>query len=325
MKRLLVLLLAALLCLPVSLTAIAAEPAENGVVKTWLFIKGIPDGPEVSKIIVELAEEASSVEAEGLTLVTADVKHEVGPAYLCDEEGVLTEEPSRFVAFDVGEAITDGESAGFDPFSGSVFSRDESAISIWADTYQVQLNAEKFVIDGEESELAVDENCIGNRICPDAALFQYRSTFTGTYMNNYTGEEEEVTLHLAAYEPESIAGGEKNPLIIWLHGQGEAGTDPDIAILGNQVSALAKDPIQSYFTAGDETGIYVLIPLHRDPQGYHRFLSAGEPGCGHEPHLYRGLLQRRLYDHQYAGHLSRNVRGRISAVRSIQLLSVRAG
>lgn len=40
--------------------------------------------------------------------------------------------------------------------------------------------------------------------------------------------------------------------IFWIHGQGEGGTDVDIAILGNKVTSLAKDPIQSYFTAKNQ-------------------------------------------------------------------------
>mgnify|MGYP003378153178 CR=1 FL=1 len=43
-----------------------------------------------------------------------------------------------------------------------------------------------------------------------------------------------------------------------LAGKGEGGTDPDIAILGNEVSALAKEEIQSYFKTDDVTGAYVL-------------------------------------------------------------------
>ena len=52
---------------------------------------------------------------------------------------------------------------------------------------------------------------------------------------------------MAAYEPEKLKLGVKKPLIIWLHGQGEGGTDPDIDILGTETSALAKEEIQKYF------------------------------------------------------------------------------
>ena len=48
---------------------------------------------------------------------------------------------------------------------------------------------------------------------------------------------------------------QKSPLIIWLHGGGEGGTDPSIAIIGNKVINYASDEIQSYFG-----GAYVLAP-----------------------------------------------------------------
>lgn len=47
----------------------------------------------------------------------------------------------------------------------------------------------------------------------------------------------------------------KAPLIIWLHGGGEGGTDPSIAIIGNKVINYASDEIQAYFG-----GAYVLAP-----------------------------------------------------------------
>ncbi|MBL7816845.1 MAG: prolyl oligopeptidase family serine peptidase [Saprospiraceae bacterium] len=47
----------------------------------------------------------------------------------------------------------------------------------------------------------------------------------------------------------------KAPLIIWLHGGGEGGTDPSIAIIGNKVINYATDDIQAYFG-----GAYVLAP-----------------------------------------------------------------
>jgi predicted peptidase len=47
----------------------------------------------------------------------------------------------------------------------------------------------------------------------------------------------------------------KSPLIIWLHGGGEGGTDPSIAIIGNKVINYASDEIQAFFG-----GAYVLAP-----------------------------------------------------------------
>ena len=71
---------------------------------------------------------------------------------------------------------------------------------------------------------------------------------------------ENLKLEMAAYEPENLKKGEKKPLVIWLHGQGEGGDDPDIDILGTETSALAKEEIQKYFTTSgtDTKGAFVL-------------------------------------------------------------------
>lgn len=57
----------------------------------------------------------------------------------------------------------------------------------------------------------------------------------------------------ASYEPKD---NEKHPLIIWLHGMGEGGTDsPSIPISANKADMFADDSLQSHFN-----GAYVLIP-----------------------------------------------------------------
>lgn len=40
--------------------------------------------------------------------------------------------------------------------------------------------------------------------------------------------------------------------MIWLHGMGEGGNDPDIAILGNEVSALTREDSVSFFGRGPD-------------------------------------------------------------------------
>lgn len=104
------------------------------------------------------------------------------------------------------------------------------------------------------------EDVINNRVSDDTELFNYRSSFSGNYKNPITKKIENLKLEMAAYEPEKLKLGVKKPLIIWLHGQGEGGTDPDIDILGTETSALAKEEIQKYFTAGgtDTKGAFVL-------------------------------------------------------------------
>ena len=50
-------------------------------------------------------------------------------------------------------------------------------------------------------------------------------------------------------------GMDKRPLIVWLHGAGEGGTDTAISYSGNKATALTDDAIQSRFD-----GCYVFSP-----------------------------------------------------------------
>lgn len=69
------------------------------------------------------------------------------------------------------------------------------------------------------------------------------------------GKSDYRGIHLtyAAFQPEK--NGKKRPLLIWLHGAGEGGTDPIVAVSGNKVTNLISDGIQRLFG-----GCYVLGP-----------------------------------------------------------------
>ncbi len=78
------------------------------------------------------------------------------------------------------------------------------------------------------------------------------------FVNNQKYKQGDIELTYASFVPETAS--EKtgsNPLIIWLHGAGEGGTDTTINILGNKVVNLATEEIQQYF---GETGAYILAP-----------------------------------------------------------------
>ncbi len=70
-----------------------------------------------------------------------------------------------------------------------------------------------------------------------------------------TGEftHDNVTLTYSDYSP--AQGGHKKPLLIWLHGYGEGGTDPTIPIAANKAVSFASEPMQAFFG-----GAYVLAP-----------------------------------------------------------------
>jgi predicted esterase len=75
-----------------------------------------------------------------------------------------------------------------------------------------------------------------------------RFDLSGRYVHD-TG----MTLSYASFAPET--SNEKSPLLIWLHGGGEGGTDPTIPLLGNRAANYASDEIQAVFN-----GVYVLVP-----------------------------------------------------------------
>ena len=88
-------------------------------------------------------------------------------------------------------------------------------------------------------------------VVPDLAVWDLTGTHT----------EGDITLTYGSYGTEEMKNdGVENPLIIWLHGAGEGGTDPSVAILGNQVTNLAKDVVQKYFITDTVKGAYVLTP-----------------------------------------------------------------
>ncbi|MGJ9382099.1 prolyl oligopeptidase family serine peptidase [Salipaludibacillus sp. CF4.18] len=67
------------------------------------------------------------------------------------------------------------------------------------------------------------------------------------------GTYDDVTLTYADFSPEKDK--QQNPLIIWLHGGGEGGTDPTIPLSANKAVNFITDDIQAYFD-----GAYVLVP-----------------------------------------------------------------
>jgi len=145
-------------------------------------------------------------------------------------------------------------------YEGTPFSYNiKKFFNEWAKEYIVQIEG-KVTVNGKDYLVNKKENVINNRVSTDTELFNYRSSFSGNYKNPITKKMENLKLEMAAYEPKSLKSGVKKPLIIWLHGQGEGGTDPDIDILGTETSALAKEEIQKYFTSGgtDTKGAFVL-------------------------------------------------------------------
>ena len=231
--------------------AIETLQGKNDVVaEVYYVVHSFEWGPGVDKLILSLNKEADGVDVSEAVVKTAQWEREISTAYLSDADGDPVEESSSYVALDLVTSIDcPGSPLAYDP---------ETQQNHWAESFIVDVSV-ALIMDDETVPVHYNTDCAENRLCPEMEYFPVRGSYSGSQMNALSASSEMLTLNYAATQPEYLEGGEKNPLIVWLHGRGEGGTDIANAILGNEVSALAQEPIQSYFTSGEQTGAYVLV------------------------------------------------------------------
>ena len=217
------------------------QPAENQYV---LVVNGYDWGPGADKLIINTGKEITSKQVKAgdfnvevtvqsldwssMAMGTTSGNRTVTQAYLSDANGNKGGSKGSYVTL---ELSVDPSDPLTNPF---VFASD--MMNHWSEPYTVK-------ITNETLDLTVSE-CTG-RVSPLADQFKMD---TRTYANNQT-------LSYAAWEP--AKHGDKVPLVIWLHGMGEGGTDPYVALLGNKVVNLVTPEIQKNF---GKDGAYVLAP-----------------------------------------------------------------
>jgi predicted peptidase len=206
-------------------------------------------GAAITKVIVNLGEPVpvNSITRETFKVHVArsdsrletpflgEGDRKVTKAYVSDENGTLASEKGNYVVLEmeIGPELALSSALNYD-FAGTQFND-------WTDnTYTITQLKDIETSTGSISGLVVDSYTGGVR-----ELVDEFSTGSATY--------DDVTLTYADYAPAEDEG--KNPLVIWLHGMGEGGTDPTIAISGNKAANFASEDIQSYFD-----GAYVLAP-----------------------------------------------------------------
>ena len=167
-------------------------------------------------------------------------------AYTSDENGNKVSKDSHYIALEMYVSPTmTGEGAAF-VYNG---------YNEWCNPYElsITLNGELKTTDHQVvTSLNVAEKIDlegDGKICPEINQFT-SDTFKAT-----NGD----VLPYASFTPEK--DDKKNALVVWLHGAGEGGTNPEIAYLGNKVTSLISDEFQSNFK-----GAYVLVP--QCPEGY---------------------------------------------------------
>ena len=169
---------------------------------------------------------------------------DVRAAYPCDERGERTSR-GHHVALELGEVRLN--------------KRIESNVlqsRFVVNDYRVTQLTELPDPDGPVSGLVFDE-CAGD-VCPQAA---------GWHEGVQAQEVNGMRLGYSYYEPTFSAGTEGDekdaqgnaapaPLIVWLHGAGEGGSEIGRTYQGNRVTALSDRKIQAYFGGA----AWVLVP-----------------------------------------------------------------
>ena len=253
-----VMTLFSMMALPVNATEMVEA---TGTQKAYI----VPEdwGPAVTKTVIHLDKEITPdsigdeedeftvEETKNILLPTWEVgmsnaDRHVLKAYTSDENGNKVSKDSHYIALEMYVSPTmTGEGAAF-VYNG---------YNEWCNPYElsITLNGELKTTDHQVvTSLNVAEKIDlegDGKICPEINQFT-SDTFKAT-----NGD----VLPYASFTPEK--DDKKNALVVWLHGAGEGGTNPEIAYLGNKVTSLISDEFQSNFQ-----GAYILVP--QCPEGY---------------------------------------------------------
>ncbi len=206
-----------------------------------LIIDGMDWGPAASKIVI-------GVDAPTKTVDQADYEVQVDRSHPCAEVPAAQAKGGRNIVFAYisdanGKRVIEGTFVTLVlaiapnlPISSMLQYSQKPACrgNQWVDYKITATNTKTNQVWNKEK----------NRIMPLADEYDLTGKFEYEPGKNLT---------YASFTPNNIAV--KNPLIIWLHGGGEGGTDPSIALIGNKAYNYASAEIQKYFGAA-----YVLVP-----------------------------------------------------------------
>lgn len=179
---------------------------------------------------------------EELTVETKERK--IVAVYVSDENGEETEK-GTFVTIDMEVGPDLPESS---PFYYNYLTNH----NVYVDTsYMIELADEASLKTKDGQSVTMTEtDKVGYKGNMNVIADEFN--LAGSYTNG------NISLKYASFIPKTASDKDgSNPLIIWLHGVGEGGEDPMIALYGNKVVNLATEEIQSYF---GETGAYLLVP-----------------------------------------------------------------
>ena len=216
------------------------------------LVEGFEYGPAIVGVKVNLTGKVKKSDLNGVnfTVKTNNSNRTVQSIELCDPEGQPTNaDESHYIRINL---LTQSNSWG--PTGGAACFTYANNVNNWTANIKVEVSlASGSTLKAGDTTYndshKLTLNTIRSRIVLSTKDWGEAKSHTS---NGYT-------LTYKGYEPDELRKDEVlNPLVIWLHGMGEGGVDPDIALLGNDVTALGETQIQSHFVKGQHKGAYVL-------------------------------------------------------------------
>ncbi len=216
----------------------AQERTSNGLYT--LVVEGFDWGPGANKVVLPLNE--AMVEAKSNDFVVSVSREVEGVQMSLQEASGSRSVVHSYRSNSNGNSKVDGEFMTLvltvsptDPLSSPmkyVF-KDGRGGNQWV--------AYKLTIEHTPSKTVW--NTEKNRVMPQVDSFDLNEVFS----------QGDIKLTYASFKPSNNSA--KSPLIIWLHGGGEGGTDTSIPLTANKATNYASAEIQSIFG-----GAYVLVP-----------------------------------------------------------------
>ncbi|MEQ6388463.1 prolyl oligopeptidase family serine peptidase [Bacillaceae bacterium S4-13-58] len=262
--------------------------SKRNTTHVYITVVEIEDwGPAVTKVIIDLGKKIPLNEVKKDTfkvhVTRSDERlskpfweegnRKVSGAYVSDNKGnQLVCGTSNYVAIEmeIGPTIRLGSPMNYDG--------EGSGYNHWIQ-YEVTIyQVEDIVTHGE-----VIKDLIINR-----SVGEIRKLVDQFQIGNHNSDKK--TLTYAEYIPKK-GNQQKHPLFIWLHGAGEGGTDPTVAIGGTKVVNFNTEEIQDHLH-----NAYILVPQT------HGFWMEGFIGFGDGTSIYQEALMS-LIEEYMASHL----------------------
>ncbi len=248
-----------------------------------IVVHGYEGGPTVDGVVLGLGGNVSGVSKDTFTVTTGNDKRTVADAYVSNEKGERVTGDSSYVTVTMNYEASAYNWGGYKGANvlGNPFTY--SGMNTWSQSMKIAVkvaDGKSFTAGNKTYEggdsLTYTADIAKDRIVPQTASWTKDSV-------HYTDEGKDITLQRASWTPEGAATDSgKDPLVIWLHGAGEGGTDIDIDLLGNEVTALTDTAIQSYFKQDGLAGAYVLAVqtptmwMDQDGQGTYNHTDVGD-------------------------------------------------